>query len=97
MLVTEELLLLFSRTMTWELELLTIFLEWSSSNLMQCNPIKSNELVFQRERHRDEMSNIQECSEFTVLGLNFQQDCRFVNLLKACLARPVIVYVITSL
>ena len=48
------------------------FLEWSSSNLMQYNPSKCNELVFQRERHRDEMSNIQECSKFTVSGINFQ-------------------------
>ena len=63
---------------------------------MKCNASRCNELVFQRKRHSDEMSNIQECSEFTVSGLNFQQDCGFVKLLKASLVKQINVYVIRS-
>ena len=78
------------------------FLEWSSSNVMKCNPNKCKELIFRKKRptnvYIDMISNIPQCSELTVLGLNFQQDCRFDKHVKTKLDKAnKCLYVIRSL
>ena len=82
--------------------LVNTFLEWSCSNLMKCNPSKCKELVFRKKSHTDVhtdmISNIPQCSELTVLGLNFQQDCRFDKHVKSKLGKAnKCLYVIRSL
>ena len=58
---------------------------------MKCNPIKSKELVFRKKRHTDvyidTISNIPQCSELTVLELNFQQDCCLDKYVKSKLGK----------
>ena len=69
---------------------------------MKCNPSKCKELVFRKKSHTDVhidmISNIPQCSELTVLGLNFQQDCRFDKHVKSKLGKAnKCLYVIRSL
>ena len=63
---------------------------------------KCKELVFRKKKHTnvyiDMTSNIQQCSELTVLELNFQQDCRFDKYVKSKLGKAdKYLYVIRSL
>ena len=69
---------------------------------MKCKPSKCKDLVFREKRLTDVFIvmiwNIPECSELTVSGLNFQQDCRFDKYVKGKLGNfNKCLYVIRSL
>ena len=68
---------------------------------MRCISCKCEELVFRKKRHNDVYKmilDIPQCSGFTALGLNFQQDGRFDRHVKDKLAKVnKCLYVIRSL
>ena len=57
---------------------------------MKCNSSKFKELFFRKKRQNvvhKMISNIQQCTGLTVLGFNFQQDCRNDKFVKDKLAK----------
>ena len=55
-------------------------MEWSSSNGMSCNASKCKEIVFKKEGCTQVfplVSGISQTSALSILGVSFQEDCRF--------------------
>ena len=58
------------------------FLRWSEKNSMSCNPGKSKELTMRKNGFLEELCkihNLPQCSEFKLLGVIFQYNCKHAS------------------
>ena len=61
-------------------DLVDQFLSWSSRNRMTCNPTKCKEIIFRKKGFSQDIapvSNILQCVELSILGVTFQQNCKY--------------------
>ena len=54
------------------------FLSWSSRNRITCNPTKCKEI-----QDIAPVSNILQCAELSILGVTFQQNCKYSSHVRA--------------
>jgi hypothetical protein len=77
------------------------FLIWSQDNDMNCNPEKCKELIFRKKGFNQVVSpvyNIPQCADLSVLGMTFQENCKYSLHIKAKLLKANrCLYVIRSL
>ena len=77
------------------------FLIWSHENDMDCNPEKCKELIFRKKGFDQVVSpvyNILQCVDLSVLGMIFQENCKYSKHIKAKLLKANrCLYVIRSL
>jgi hypothetical protein len=62
------------------------FLIWSQDNDMNCNPEKCKELIFRKKGFNQVVShvyNIPQCVDFSVVGMTFQENCKYSLYIKA--------------
>ena len=62
------------------------FLTWSDDNSMICNSSKCKELIFRKKSFREDtalVSNIPQCTELSVLGVTFQENCKYSKHVRA--------------
>ena len=62
------------------------FLRWSSRNRMTCNPTKCKEIIFRRKGFSQDIapvSNIPQCAGLSILGVTFQQNCKYSSHVRA--------------
>ena len=67
-------------------DLVDRFLTWSKDNSMMCNPSKCKELIFRKKGFRQDLAlvnNIPLCTELPVLGVMFQENCKFSEHVRA--------------
>ena len=65
------------------------FIEWSINNCMKCNFSKCKEMVFRKKGYNnvlDTVQNIPQHLELCILGVTFQENCRFSIRVKNKLA-----------
>ena len=58
------------------------FTEWSSKNGMSCNPSRCKEIVFKKKSCTQVfplVSGISQTSALSILGVTFQEDCRYTT------------------
>ncbi|XP_068701294.1 uncharacterized protein [Montipora foliosa] len=61
---------------------------WSSRtrNRMTCNPTKCKEIIFRKKRFSEgnaPVSNVPQCTELSILGVTFQQNCKYSSHVRA--------------
>ena len=67
-------------------DLVDQFLNWSSRNRMTCNPAKCKEIIFHKKGFSQDIapvSNIPQCAELSILGVTFQQNCKYSSHVRA--------------
>ena len=67
-------------------DLVDQFLSWSSRNRMKCNPTKCKEIIFGKKGFSQDIapvSNIPQCAELPILGVTFQQNCKYSSHVRA--------------
>ena len=67
-------------------DLVDQFLSWSSCNRMTCNPTKCKEIIFRKKGFSQDIapvSNIPQCAELSILGVTFQQNCKYSSHVRA--------------
>ena len=67
-------------------DLVDQFLSWSSRNRMTCNPTKCKEIIFRKKGFSQDIapvSNILQCAELSILGVTFQQNCKYSSHVRA--------------
>ena len=67
-------------------DLVDQFLSWSSRNRMTCNPTKCKEIIFRKKGFSQDIapvSNIPQCAELSILGVTFQQNCKYSSHVRA--------------
>ena len=83
------------------MDLVGQFLIWSQDNDMNRNPEKCEELIFQKKGFNQVVSpvyNIPQCADLFVLGMTFQENCKYSLHIKAKLLKANrCLYVIRSL
>ena len=82
-------------------DLMGQFLIWSQDNDMNCNSEKCKELIFRKKGFNQVVSpvyNIPQCADLSVLGMTFQENCKYSLHIKAKLLKANrCLYVIRSL
>ena len=61
-------------------DLVDQFLNWSSHNRMKCNPTKCTKIIFRKKGFSQDIapvSSIPQCAELSILGVTFQQNCKY--------------------
>ena len=59
---------------------------WSSRNRMTCIPTKCKEIIFRKKGFSQDIvpvSNIPQCAELSILGVTFQQNCKYSSHVRA--------------
>ena len=71
-------------------DLVDQFLNWSSRNRMTCNSTKCKEIIFRKKGFSQDIvpvSNIPQCAELSILGVTFQQNCKYSSHARAKLTK----------
>ena len=61
-------------------DLVDQFLIWSKENSMICNPSKCKEIIFRKKgfiQDIAQVNNIPQCTELPILGVTFQENCKY--------------------
>ena len=61
-------------------DLVDQFLIWSNENSMICNPSKCKEIIFRKKEY---INNIPQCTELPILGVTFQENCKYSEHVRA--------------
>ena len=77
------------------------YLKWTDDNRMKCNLFKCKELIFRKIGFHTELESVQDIpqfSELTILGVTFQENCRFsVHVKNTLIAANKCLYVLHTL
>ena len=65
-------------------DLVDQFLIWSNENSMICNPSKCKEIIFRKKEY---INNIPQCTELPILGVTFQENCKYSEHVRAKLIK----------
>ena len=71
-------------------DLVDQFLIWSKENSMICNPSKCKEIIFRKKgfiQDIAQVNNIPQCTELPILGVTFQENCKYSEHLRAKLIK----------
>ena len=66
------------------------FLIWSKENSMICNPSKCKEIIFRKKgfiQDIAQVNNIPQCTELPILGVTFQENCKYSEHARAKLIK----------
>ena len=67
-------------------DLVDQFLNWFDENRMICNPSKCKEIVFRKKGFFQDIfqvNNIPQCTELPILGVTFQENCKYSEHVRA--------------
>ena len=71
-------------------DLVDQFLIWSKENSMICNPSKCKEIIFRKKgfiQDIAQVNNIPQCTELPILGVTFQENCKYSEHVRAKLIK----------
>ena len=72
------------------MDLVDQFLIWSKENSMICNPSKCKEIIFRKKgfiQDIAQVNNIPQCTELPILGVTFQENCKYSEHVRAKLIK----------
>ena len=72
------------------MDLVDQFLIWSKENSMICNPSKCKEIIFRKKgfiQDIAQVNNISQCAELPILGVTFQENCKYSEHVRAKLIK----------
>ena len=71
-------------------DLVDQFLNWSEKNRIICNPSKCKEIIFRKKGFIQDIfqvNNIPQCPELPILGVSFQENCKYSEHVRAKLIK----------